>query len=72
MKTATLGTNPNCPKSPALGAAEQEAICGVIQRAEQLDVHEKERVRFFRGFYRKLYNAKFTYFHIFQLSTEQV
>lgn len=51
MKTATLGINPKCPRSPPLGAAEQEAICGVIQRAEQLDVNEKERVSFLEIFY---------------------
>lgn len=45
MKTATLGINANCSKSAPLGEAEQKAICSVIQRAEQLDVTEMERVR---------------------------
>lgn len=44
MKTATLGVNSNSSKTSPLAATEQEAICGVIQRAEQLDVNEKQRV----------------------------
>lgn len=51
MKTAILGINPNRSKSSPLDADEQEAICGVIQRAEQLDVNEKERVIILLYFY---------------------
>lgn len=51
MKTATLGINPNCSRSPPLGEAENETIKDVIKRAEQLDINEKERVRFLVSYY---------------------
>ncbi|XP_074040221.1 rabphilin isoform X2 [Leptinotarsa decemlineata] len=44
VKTATLGYNAKSPKTSPLAAEEQEAIVNVIQRAEQLDVSEQERI----------------------------
>ncbi|KAG5888086.1 hypothetical protein JTB14_024858 [Gonioctena quinquepunctata] len=44
VKTASLGYSPKSPKSTPLAAEEQEKIVNVIQRAEQLDVSEQERI----------------------------
>ncbi|CAH1164805.1 unnamed protein product [Phaedon cochleariae] len=45
VKTETLGyNNSKVSKSSSIGAEEQDAIVQVIQRAEQLDVSEQERI----------------------------
>ncbi|CAH1112426.1 unnamed protein product [Psylliodes chrysocephalus] len=44
VKTATLGYSHKVPQSSPLAAEEQEAIVQVIQRAEQLDMSEQQRI----------------------------
>lgn len=53
MKTASLGYQ-NTTNQP-LGPDEQAAIVDVIQRAEQLDLTEQERVRIHRFIIKSCY-----------------
>lgn len=65
MKTASLGINPGCPKSSPLGVEEQEIICAVIQKAEQLDLIERERVRLLIRLFAKFsFTGNFSYFEL--------